>query len=33
MLDDSDILGLYNFYKFDFELFEYDLKSYLGVEK
>lgn len=29
MLDESEIRGLFNFYKVDFDLFEYDLKSYL----
>ncbi len=29
MLSQEEILALYNFYKFDFDLFQYDLKSYL----
>ena len=33
MLDESEIQDLYNFYKLDFDLFEYDLKSYLNNQQ
>jgi len=29
MLNQEEIQALYNFYKLDFDLFQYDLKSYL----
>ena len=32
-LDEDEIWGLYNFYKLDFDLFQYDLNSYLKVHQ
>jgi hypothetical protein len=33
LLNEDEIWGLYNFYKLDFDLFQYDLNSYLKVHQ